>query len=138
MANTGNAAKRTEIIEPIVTEDGELVFNIDRARDYLDHLLSTLLVVGGAVRIVSDRVLIGKLPPDGAGRREPMGATVGLIIEWTAAAPLHDVSATMDLLARSGADEDEEEEESEPAPALMDELAEGLEDDGDHEDHEEG
>lgn len=132
MANTGSA-KRTEIIEPLITEDGEMFFNTDRARDYLEHLLSTLLVVGGSARIVADRVLIGKLPPDGSGRREPMGATVGLVIEWSAAGPLHERSATLDLLARSG---DDEEPEEPPAP-LLDELADGLGDEEQDDDEDE-
>jgi hypothetical protein len=121
VAGETGSAKRTEIIEPVVTDDGRMVFDMDRAEAHLGHLLSTLLVVGGSARIIADRVKVGSLPPDGGGRREPLGMTVGLVVEWTAAAPLHEVSATLELLSRG------EEPEPELAPALTDELAAGLE-----------
>jgi hypothetical protein len=93
------APKRTEIIEPLVTEDGRLVFDRDRASDYLGDIVSTLLTVGGQVRIVADRVLLGLLPEDGEGRREPVGQTVGIVVEYTTQGPLHKQSLTLRMVS---------------------------------------
>jgi hypothetical protein len=114
------AAKRTEIIEPLVTEDGRLVFDRDRASEFLGDIVSTLIAVGGSVRIVSDRVLMGKLPEDGDGRREPVGQTVGLVVEYTTQGPLHKESLTLHLVGSMY------EEQAAAAPPQGPSLAEAM------------
>jgi hypothetical protein len=110
--------KRTEILEPLVTEDGQLVFDRRRAIEHLEDMLSTLIAVGGSVRIVSDRVLVGKLPADAAGFREPIGQTVGLVVEYSTQAPLHHESLTLYMLGSL--------DDGAPAgPSLADEMAAG-------------
>jgi hypothetical protein len=127
------APKRTEIIEPLVTEDGRLVFDRDRAADYLGDVVSTLLTVGGQVRIVADRVLVGLLPEDGEGRREPVGQTVGIVVEYTTQGPLHKQSLTLRLVS----DMLEEQAAPRPEPAgesLAAAMADGGDDGGEDED----
>lgn len=104
-------AKRTYIIEPLVDgESGEIVQNRPKAQQILDDLLGTVWTVGGSIRVAADRVLVGELPPETeGGRAEPLGETVGLIIEYSASAPLHRSSLTEALLDRALSGDDRAE-----------------------------
>lgn len=118
------AMKRTFIIEPQLDENGELIQQRGKAELITLDLLNFLWSGGGSIRIVADRVKLGVLPgPD----REPLADTVGLVIEFDAAVPMHKESFTEALLNAAFSDDDGEP----AAPAPLSEAVASPAGDGD-------
>jgi hypothetical protein len=92
--------KRTYVVEAGMDPDtGGVAQDREKVNQIVSDLLGSLWTVGGAVRIVADRVHVGDLPPDSAGGRpEPLGETVGMVIEYQASTPLNKASLTARLL----------------------------------------
>lgn len=111
--STGNdrqpvKVKRTYVLDGVIGEDGEVVQPRARAQQIVDDFMSAGWSVGGAIRIVFDRVKVGELPPTAPGApREPLAETVGVVIEYQANTPLNGESMTARLLERAYAEEEE-------------------------------
>jgi hypothetical protein len=129
------AVKRTYIIEAILDPDtGEVVQDLARAERVVFQLLNSLWAVGGSVRIAADRVKVGELPAPDGGRKEPLGETVGLVIEYHVNTPLNRESLTAHLADQAYLAVEPEEEPA-PAAAPVEPEPEADEpDDGDDED----
>jgi hypothetical protein len=117
------AMKRTHIIEPQIGENGELIQQRGKGEQIALDLLNFLWSGGGSIRIVSDRVRLGTLPGG-----EPLAETVGLVIEFDAAAPMHKESLTEALLNAAFADDGEP---ARPAPRADAVAAPASDDDDD-------
>lgn len=103
--STGNdrqpvKVKRTYVLEgEFDAESGEIVQPRARAQQLVDDFMSSGWSVGGAIRIVFDRVKVGELAPaEKGGPREPLAETVGVVIEYQANTPLNAESMTARLL----------------------------------------
>lgn len=87
--------KRTFILEPRVVDGA-----YEPPRELLNTTLGDLIgagwAIGGIIRIVFDRIEIATL--EGG---EPLGQTVGAVVEYEARAPLHDSPMTIALLDRA-------------------------------------
>lgn len=115
---TGAKVKRTYVLGAQLDPDtGEIVQPEAQVEAIVLKMLAAGWVVGGAIRIVFDRVLVGELAPaTPGGPREPLGETVGAVIEYQANTPLNRESMTQKLL--DGAYPDEEEGEAAAAGGL--------------------
>jgi hypothetical protein len=115
--STGNVqqpkVKRTIVLEPLLGDDGRIVKQRAEAEEAILDLLGSLWTVGGILRIVADRVKIGDLPGTETSSPEPLGETVGLIIEYQANTALNKASVTAALMDSVH----EGNEPASPAPA---------------------
>lgn len=103
--------KRTYVLDGALDENGDIVQPRARAQQIVDDLMGAGWSVGGAIRIVFDRVKMGELPPGKPGQpRDALAETVGVVIEYQANTPLNAESLTGKLLKRAY-------EEEEPAGA---------------------
>lgn len=94
--------KRTYVLEGLIDDDGGIVQQRARAQQIVDDMMSAGWVVGGAIRIVFDRVKVGELPPGKPGMpRDALAETVGVVIEYQANTPLNRESLTERLLANA-------------------------------------
>jgi hypothetical protein len=91
-SNGGGGGKRVILIEAIHTidpETGEEFIQADEEQlhDIVSKLLGTLSAIGGTLHIAADRVKVG------TASGQPIGRTIGYVIQYQAFSPLRDLEA---------------------------------------------
>jgi hypothetical protein len=104
------AGERTIIIEPLLTELGEMVADEARLDGVLRNLAGTLTEVGGRIEVMADRVKIGEIPGAHNGKPTLLAETVGYVVRYSPSAPVNESSITRNAMAVARQDDEPEPE----------------------------